>query len=70
MTPMSMEVLFGLENATLNEELSFQDYFKGVFANPLINWAAIFLYFLGFFGVWGVAMVIWFERSGRAGNYR
>lgn len=67
---MSMEVLFGLENATLNEELSHRDYFKGVFANPLIKWAAIFFYFLGFFGVWGVAMVIWFERSGRAGNYR
>lgn len=67
---MKMEAYFFPRNITLSSKSEETDFFAGIFAIPLINWLAIFSYLIGYIGISGIAMVIWFERSGKAGHHR
>lgn len=60
-----MSVKFELE-----AEAPEQDYFEPLFSNSTMNVAAIVAYICGYFGIFMVGIVIWFERSGLAGSYR
>ncbi len=56
---------FSLERFTLSS-----DFFAKAFEHPLINFIAVCIYLLGCIGISGFVVVIWYERSGRAGPYR
>ena len=49
---------------------SIQDMFEEVYSNPIVNFSMLILHLLGLVACFGLAMVIWFERSGQAGQYR
>ena len=59
-------------NETLNnlEIQTDYDFFKNIYSNPLLNYSMVLIYTLGFIGVSGLILVVWFERSGQAGPYR
>lgn len=48
-----------------------KDYFADVYAiNPVLNTSAVVAYVFGYIGVAGLILVIWYERSGKAGPHR
>ena len=47
-----------------------KDFFEGIYDNPFLNWSMISIYIVGLVGIFGLALVVWFERSGQAGPYR
>ena len=47
-----------------------EDFFAGIYENQTVSWLMGITYFLGLFGCIALRFVIWFERSGQAGNYR
>ena len=59
-----------------NESLDFsnteseKDFFEPIFGNYLFKMVSIFTYLLGWFGIFGMIIVIHFERSGQAGHFR
>ena len=46
------------------------DFFRGIYENQIVSWSMGITYFLGLFGCIALRFVIWFERSGQAGNFR
>ena len=46
------------------------DFFEGIYENQIVSWSMLITYFLGLFGCMALWFVIWFERSGQAGNFR
>lgn len=48
-----------------------QDFFSQAYTNnPVLNASAIISYVFGYIGVAGFILVIWYERSGKAGPHR
>ena len=46
------------------------DDFRGIFAFKVFNWLMFAIYLLGYLCCFALALVIWFEYSGRAGPFR
>ena len=46
------------------------DFFGGIYENKIVSWSMVITYFFGLFGCMALWFVIWFERSGQAGNFR
>ena len=46
------------------------DFFKDVYEDPVIKWGIILTYLMCGIGIYGLLVVVWFERSGMAGNFR
>lgn len=46
------------------------DYFEDVFAEPILNWAMVSLYFVGIPPAVGIGIVTWMERTDQVGPYR
>ena len=46
------------------------DFFRGIYENQIVSWSMRITYFLGLFGCIALRFVIWFERSGQAGQFR
>ena len=46
------------------------DFFSGIYQCPLMKFLMIFSYIVGFFGFFGLLIVVWFERTGQAGQFR
>ncbi len=47
-----------------------EDYFKEIYANPALVVLTIVSYIISLLGTFGLAFIVWFERSGQAGQYR
>ena len=59
------------KNLTVKQHIHpIEDYFIGVYGNSVIKSCFLFSYLIGCCGIIGVPIVIWFEKSGEAGNYR
>lgn len=57
--------------ATFNKtSLMSDDVFEGIYSNLTVNIIMVFLYFTGLAFCFGIALIIWFEKSGQAGPYR
>ena len=52
---------------SINETL---DFFQDIFAEPILNWVMIGLYWLGIPAVAGIFVVTWMERTDQVGPYR
>ena len=46
------------------------DFFGGIYENQIVSWSMVITYFFGLFECMALRFVIWFERSGQAGNFR
>ena len=46
------------------------DYFKDVFATPIINYTMILIWILGLASCVFLRIVSWFEKTGQAGPFR
>ena len=53
-----------------DDHIASEDYFKGVYGNIYIQLLFFFSYSIFCLCISGTIIVIWFERSGQAGNYR
>ena len=47
-----------------------EDFFRGIYEKQIVSWSMRITYFLGLFGCIALRFIIWFERSGQAGNFR
>lgn len=66
----TLQEVFLLSNSTLKEYEIVSDHFEGVYSNPLVNAFCLILYLVGLMACFGLALVVWFEKSGQAGPYR
>lgn len=58
-------------NASLEIETSIEeDFFWEVYDGPIIQALYLVHYAIGLMGIGGIALIIWFERSGEAGQFR
>ena len=46
------------------------DYFSNVYEDPFIKFTLLLSYLLSYLNILPAGLVIWFERSGRAGQFR
>ena len=46
------------------------DFFAGIYESQIVLWSIGITYFLGLIGCIALRFIIWFERSGQAGNFR
>ena len=47
-----------------------EDYFKGVYDIPILNWSMIGVWVLGLGSCLTLGIVSWFEKTGQAGPFR
>ncbi len=75
-TSLEKAAFINQNNATFAVDYNLQmhqeylDDFRGIFAFKVFNWLMFAIYLLGYLCCFALALVIWFEYSGRAGPFR